>query len=42
MASSKSYSDFVLGQFFQLKEVIYRPMMGEYIVYRYGKVVGCL
>ena len=40
MASSKEYLDFVLEQLSMLDEISYRAMMGEYIIYYRGKVVG--
>ena len=40
MASSKKYLDFILEQLSDLNEVSYRAMMGEYIIYYRGKVVG--
>ena len=40
MASTKDYLDYVLGQLSELKELSYRPMMGEYVLYYQGKVVG--
>ncbi len=40
MASSKEYLDFILEQLSGLKDVTYRPMMGEYIIYYQGKIVG--
>ena len=40
MASSKEYLDFILEQFSELEEVTYRAMMGEYIIYYRGKIVG--
>lgn len=40
MASSKEYLDFVLDQLSELDEINYRAMMGEYIIYYRGKVVG--
>ncbi|MBQ2972116.1 MAG: TfoX/Sxy family protein [Ruminococcus sp.] len=40
MASSKEYLDFILEQLSQLDEVTYRAMMGEYIIYYRGKIVG--
>lgn len=40
MASSKEYLDFVLEQLSELEEITYRPMMGEYIIYYRGKIVG--
>ena len=40
MASSKEYLDFILEQLAGLEEVSYRAMMGEYILYHRGKIVG--
>ena len=40
MASSKSYLDFILEQLSELDDVTYRTMMGEYIIYYRGKIVG--
>ncbi len=40
MASSREYLDFVLGQLSELDDVSYRAMMGEYIIYYRGKVIG--
>ena len=40
MASSKDYLNFILEQLSELEEVTYRAMMGEYIIYYRGKVVG--
>ena len=40
MASRKEYLDFVLEQLSGLEEITYRPMMGEYIIYYRGKVIG--
>ena len=40
MASSKDYLDFILEQLSDLKEVTYRKMMGEYIIYYRDKIVG--
>ena len=40
MASSKAYLDFVLEQLSGLEEITYRAMMGEYIIYYRGKIVG--
>lgn len=40
MASSKVYLDFVLEQLSGLREITYRAMMGEYILYYRGKIVG--
>ena len=40
MASSKEYLNFVLEQLSGLEEITYRAMMGEYIIYYRGKIVG--
>ena len=40
MASSKEYLDFVLDQLSGLEDISYRAMMGEYIIYYRGKIVG--
>jgi TfoX/Sxy family transcriptional regulator of competence genes len=40
MASSKEYLDFILGQLSKLEDITYRAMMGEYILYYKGKIVG--
>ena len=40
MASGKGYLDFILEQLSGLEGVSYRAMMGEYILYFQGKVVG--
>ena len=40
MASSKEYLDFILEQLSELDDISYRAMMGEYIIYHRGKVVG--
>lgn len=40
MASSKEYLDFILGQLSGLEDVTYRAMMGEFIIYYRGKIIG--
>ena len=40
MASSKEYLDFILEQLSELEEITYKAMMGEYIIYYRGKIVG--
>ena len=40
MASSKDYLEYILEQLSELDEISCRPMMGEYIIYYRGKVVG--
>lgn len=40
MASSKEYLDFILEQLSELNDITYKAMMGEYIIYYQGKIVG--
>lgn len=40
MASSKEYLEFVLEQLSELDEITYKAMMGEYIIYYRGKIIG--
>ena len=40
MASSKDYLQFILEQLSGLEEITYRAMMGEYILYYRGRIVG--
>ena len=40
MSSTKEYLDFILEQFSGLDEITYKAMMGEYIIYYRGKIVG--
>ena len=40
MASSKEYLNFILDQLSGLDGITYRAMMGEYIIYYNGKIVG--
>lgn len=40
MASKKAYLDFILDQLSELEEISYRAMMGEYILYYRGRVIG--
>ena len=40
VASSKEYLDFILEQLSELNDITYRTMMGEYIIYYQGKIVG--
>jgi len=40
MASSKEYLDFILEQLSELEDITYKAMMGEYIIYYMGKIVG--
>ena len=40
MASSKEYLNFIMEQLSGLDDVYYRAMMGEFIIYYRGKIVG--
>lgn len=40
MSSSKEYLHFILEQLSDLEAVSYRSMMGEFILYYRGKIVG--
>ena len=40
MASSKEYLEFILGQLSTLEDITYKAMMGEFIIYYRGKIVG--
>lgn len=40
MASSKEYLNYILEQLSELEELSYRAMMGEYILYYRGKIIG--
>ena len=40
MASSREYLDYVMDQLSGLQDVAYKAMMGEYIIYYRGKIVG--
>ena len=40
MASSRAYLDYILEQLGDLEGVSYRAMMGEYILYLRGRIVG--
>ena len=40
MASSKDYLDYILDLLSGLDDISYRTMMGEYIIYYRGKLVG--
>ena len=40
MASSKEYLNYILEQLSELDRITYKAMMGEYIIYYDGKVVG--
>ena len=40
MASSKEYLAFILEQLSELDDISYRAMMGEYLIYYRGKIIG--
>ena len=40
MASSKEYLEFILEQLSLLEEITTKFMMGEYIIYYKGKIIG--
>lgn len=40
MASSREFLQFIMEQLSDLGDISYRPMMGEYIIYYRGKIVG--
>ena len=40
MASTKEYLDYVLDQLADADGISFRPMMGEYLLYCQGKLVG--
>lgn len=40
MPSSKEYLNFILEQLSDLDEITYKPMMGEFMLYYRGKLVG--
>ena len=40
MTSSKNYLEYILEQLSELDDISYRAMMGEYIIYYHGKIIG--
>ena len=40
MSSNKDFLEFVLEQLSGLSDITYRAMMGEYIIYYHGKIIG--
>ncbi len=40
MPSSKEYLSFILEQLSDLSDITYRPMMGSFLIYYRGKLVG--
>ncbi len=40
MPSSKEFLNFILEQLSDLNDITYKPMMGSYLIYYRGKLVG--
>lgn len=40
MASSREYLQFILERLSELEDITYRAMMGEFIIYYRGKIIG--
>ena len=40
MATSREYKDFISDQLSGMDGVFFRPMMGEFILYRHDKIIG--
>ena len=40
MASSRAYLDFILEQLSGVDGIAWKPMMGEYILYMNGRIIG--
>ena len=40
MASSKAYLEYIMDQLSGLDGISFRAMMGEYILYLHGKIIG--
>ena len=40
MTSSKEYLEYILEQLSDLEDITHRAMMGEYIIYYRGKIIG--
>ena len=40
MASSKEYLELILEQVYELDNISYKSMMGEFIIYYDGKIIG--
>ena len=40
MASDREYLEFVLDQLSSLEGISFKPMMGEYILYYQGRIIG--
>ena len=40
MATSREYLDFIMEQLSEVDGITYKQMMGEYILYRNGRIIG--
>ena len=40
MPSSKEYLNFIFEQLSDLNDITYKPMMGEFLIYYRGKLIG--
>ena len=40
VTSSKEYLEYILEQLSELEDITHRAMMGEYIIYYQGKIIG--
>lgn len=40
LASNKTYLEFILEQLSELEDISYKAMMGEFIIYYQGKIIG--
>ena len=40
MATSREYLDFIMEQLSEVDGITYKRMMGEYILYRNGRIIG--
>jgi TfoX/Sxy family transcriptional regulator of competence genes len=40
MASSRGFLEYILDQLSRLGEITFKPMMGEFIIYCQGKIIG--
>ena len=40
MATSREYLDFIMKQLSEVDGITYKQMMGEYILYRNGRIIG--
>ena len=40
MSSTKEYRNYIIEQLSLLDDIVYKPMMGEYLLYYKGKIFG--